>query len=461
MKKISSETESRLMKALDTTAAHVNSGCDPTTAVIKAAQSHQLSAGAVTKLCHALNTARVNRQREDSVSVFDKAADVALADPALALETLYPDKVKTAAVLVRESAVSDEYNYPPTAVLRQREREKLASEPLPPLVSEPPKPYQHDPSPAIRKAFGDRDRAKLAIEESRRKVATAYDAMADAFGRLTAACMRTDSVPLAVLTKNATAMYGAQGTQIFEQITAVSPHLVKQAQHNPSAATLSHHAGAPAVGPAYTALHTLVEAISAYKQARDDHAVIEKESSARAEAALAPFAVRGGDPSVLDPNATRLSRSSSGIAKQALPSMWQTLGSFALAKGMFDGIARDLQAPDENKLVQKTLGKLTDPEHEAQLRSINTQATLQDFILNDPVISGHDPEDVMNAFNEITQLAPSISDQRLPLQAVLRKRLQQGALDPFDVDQVLQLEQGLRQRNLIPKPTGTVPTAGN
>jgi hypothetical protein len=75
-------------------------------------------------------------------------------------------------------------------------------------------------------------------------------------------------------------------------------------------------------------------------------------------------------------------------------------------------------------------------------------------MLNDPVISRHDPQTVMDAFNSVTQLAPSIADQRLPLQTLLRKQLEQGALDTFDLDQTLKLEHGLRQRNLIPKPTG-------
>jgi hypothetical protein len=476
MKKISATMENRLLRALEATADHVASGLSPTDAVVKAAIAAELPRGGVEKLAHAYNTARTTRQREDNNSIFDKAADFSLADADKAIAAIFPATMKTAAERVTETAVSEDYAVSPRSFLQERERVKTAATLSAPRMlpeGKAPKPYRPEPTYGIRKAYGTAEQAKKDSEESRRKVSAAFDKMSSAFCRLTNLCMRPSSHPLDIIRRNIEVQHGKVAGVIVDKLIEVTPQLPKMAQHQVGTAAWHRCDNEPAVGPIYDTVADLLSTTQAYNAAVASHEEIKKACEARAEVALAPFAKAAGDQSIVDPASPTLaqlrsSRKSTPVpadpmppktktteqCKQAMPSVWQTLGSLALAKGMFDSVARDLHPPSSDEMVQKTLDKLTDPEHESRLRAINTQATLHDFMLNDPVISRHDPQTVMDAFNSVTQLAPSIADQRLPLQTLLRKQLEQGALDTFDLDQTLKLEHGLRQRNLIPKPTG-------
>lgn len=74
-----------------------------------------------------------------------------------------------------------------------------------------------------------------------------------------------------------------------------------------------------------------------------------------------------------------------------------------------------------------------DPLHEAELRGIRTQSLLHDLMTGDEVISRHNPQAVLGAFNAIAETSPRLADNRLALTAALRKLLEAGGLDEFDV----------------------------
>jgi len=114
------------------------------------------------------------------------------------------------------------------------------------------------------------------------------------------------------------------------------------------------------------------------------------------------------------------------------------------------GIGEQLQiAKPTEKLIKGDLEKLLDPRHEENLRQIEVNAMLNDLMANDEVISGHEPESVLRVFNEISQLAPRTSHQKMLIRALLRKRLQYGGdqVDPFEVQQLLDVENKLKERD--------------
>jgi hypothetical protein len=94
--------------------------------------------------------------------------------------------------------------------------------------------------------------------------------------------------------------------------------------------------------------------------------------------------------------------------------------------------------PAETKT--KAMASLTDPEHETELRNIRAQGVLHDMMLNDPVVSGHDPHDVALAFNELADVAPGFVDSPGAMQALLRKRLEAGQMADFDIKQLVDME---------------------
>lgn len=97
-------------------------------------------------------------------------------------------------------------------------------------------------------------------------------------------------------------------------------------------------------------------------------------------------------------------------------------------------------AEGEKRMKNKSYQSLTDPEHESALRNIRAQSMLHDMVLNDPVISGHDPTEVAQAFNELADVAPQFVDSPAAMQALLRKRLEAGQMADFDVKQLIDME---------------------
>jgi len=79
------------------------------------------------------------------------------------------------------------------------------------------------------------------------------------------------------------------------------------------------------------------------------------------------------------------------------------------------------------------IARVDDPEEEESLRAIQASAILRDLAMNDEIISGYDPENVAEAYNEICALNPHISLRPAALRSILRKRLAAGVLDTNEV----------------------------
>ena len=116
----------------------------------------------------------------------------------------------------------------------------------------------------------------------------------------------------------------------------------------------------------------------------------------------------------------------------------KTIGGLLGAKSLAD--LSPIQKKDPNKIVREQYQQLTDPNHENALKTIRAKSILHDMVLNDPVISGYDPQDVAMAFNEIAELAPSLVDAPGMIRPLLRKRLESGQLADFDVKQILDMD---------------------
>ena len=116
----------------------------------------------------------------------------------------------------------------------------------------------------------------------------------------------------------------------------------------------------------------------------------------------------------------------------------KTIGGLLGAKSVAD--MSPVQKKDPSKVLREQYQKLTDPSHENAIKTIRAKSILHDMVLNDPVISGYDPQDVAMAFNEIAELAPSLVDAPGMIRPLLRKRLESGQLADFDVKQILDMD---------------------
>lgn len=123
----------------------------------------------------------------------------------------------------------------------------------------------------------------------------------------------------------------------------------------------------------------------------------------------------------------------------------QALGGAAI--GGVAALARRALPKEETKAEAeaKMMQEYFDPMHDAELNRIRMQAMITDFLANDPVISTYDPDDVLDAFNQVSQLVPRASIQPAVMRGQLRKLLQQqDAMEPFEANQLVEVEKGLK-----------------
>lgn len=434
MRPLSKEAETKLLTAIEKAAELVNKGAEPDTAIVKTAAEYNIPAGQINLMVHAYNTGRTTTQRESGESALEKAADFKLANAENILEALYPKAVKTAAELTREASVSTEYAVSPVGFLARRkaimQKAAAALVPLPEHTYTPPPRDEHA---AVMRAASKKAAEKRAAEEIRRQATEAYGKAANAMEELVTYFRTPGNMSYGDAIKQAALRVGDEGVAVLTKLAAVYPWLEKQA------ATGKAYFGD---NPIYGHIQTVIEKLAEYKK---QQAAFNATQPAPKSAAQKPEITTG---SILrNPLEEPLELKKA----EALPSLptGPVSATRALGQTLYEGANSYIKSPDEMR--NDAFKDITDPDHERKLRNIRAQGVLADLVTNDPVISGHDPREVANAFNELAEVAPNFMDSSATVQALLRKRLEAGQLADFDIKQLLELEKmrAEKQRNLL------------
>jgi len=82
------------------------------------------------------------------------------------------------------------------------------------------------------------------------------------------------------------------------------------------------------------------------------------------------------------------------------------------------------------------------PEFDNYLKMLQAKKMLYDMYRFDPIIKSYPLEDVIEMYNEISELTPSLADNKAWMRAATRRMLTQGkAADPFELQQMMAGEQ--------------------
>ena len=430
MRQLSKEAEANLLAAIEKAAAQVNAGEMPNEAIVKIAKEQEMPAGHVRLMVHAYNTGRTTKQREAGESTSEKAADFNLADVDAILDTLYPAAVKTAAEITRGEVVSTEYAVSPNSFLARRvSGVQKAATAMPEKTWIPPPRDDHS---AVMRSYSEKQAAKRAEEELRRESTMAYGKAANAMEQLHEYFRRPGNMAFQDAVRETELRYGVDAVNVLKKVAAVYPHLEKQA------GTSKSHFG---ICDACDLAQNVLTAVESYNEAKGRLAP-QKTAAAKAPE---PEVVTG---SILyNPLEESLDLKKAN-ALSPIP-MGPVGMTHYLGQQMSTGMNSYIKEPD--KMLNDTLKDITDPDHERKLRNIRAQSVVTDLMTNDPVISGHDPHEVANAFNELAEVAPSFMDSTATVQALLRKRLESGQLADFDIKQLLDMEKvkAEKQKNIV------------
>lgn len=439
MRSLSKEAEQKLITAIERAATLVNEGATPNDAIVKSASDANVPAGHINLMVHAYNTGRTTKQREQGDDAIEKAADFQLADVDAVMSALYPSQVKTSSELISESIVSTEYAVSPAGFLARRnaalEKTAAAQYQLPAKTFVPP---PRDEKYAAERAYSQKVAEKRAAEELRRISTMAYQKAADAMDALHDYFRKPGHMSFGDALREVDLRLGAEGVSVLNKLAAVYPHLEKQA------ATGRAHLGL--TGP-YSLVTNVLDAVDEYNDAKSEFDTV-KQASAISKKNEPKFITGSILYNPLEEPLTL--KAAAGYAKKKEPETTQPLTSFGgtmanLGKlmgagAMSDQISDAAAASDPLKQKQKAYASISGPDHENRLQQVKSRGVLNDLILNDPVISGYDPHEVASAYNQIAELAPNFTGSSAAMQALLRKRLESGALADFDVKQLVELE---------------------
>jgi hypothetical protein len=451
MKRISKEAEAKVLDALGTVANLVNEVDDPNKAIIKAATEYSIPAGHINLMVLAYNTGRTNKQRLAADDPTEKSASFVLADPKVIMEALYPSEVKTKAEEKRSSVVSADYSRPPVFAQRKSSAMKAARY-VDWKLSDKPEQYAHDPKEASARAYNSSLFNKQRMQSCRRELSHARDTLARYFEKLGAYFRTPGSFSFADLSPVVAIQHGNVGKAVMKQVARAAPLIEKQGA---SGRLINVSAD---VEP-FTTITACVKLAKELAAREKDYSHLVEIVEKRAREKLSPFVHAPGSRSVLGTpsSGSVITEKVAGVSNKVIG-----LAAISNLTGGLGSLANQSQQSADKAFqndIEKFTDQLADPSHELELKRIRSRAMLEDLLANDPVISGYGSADVLQAYNDIVELAPRAADQRMLLQGLLRRHLAgEMSTDPFDVQQnILGSEKLLAERDTDPKAFSLVP----
>ena len=408
-------------------------GFSPDDALEKLARREGWGPEMVKFACWAYNNGRHTAQREASDSVLEKFADFPLARPDHIVARIWPS-TPTSPQDESLSKVSEEYSRPPSWIedRKSSRRKAAAAEPLQ-LLPEGAEKQASEISPSGPRTgtYTQGRRLERAHQTIRSQRAVAEERLREKMATLTRYFRDRPErrLPFAAVEHASIQRHGPAARSLLSGVYSGQRLKEARAADGPPPAV--------EVPPDAEPLALVDECVKlaqetnrwrrAERRARE---ALEKHSAMVTEHFRGP-AQPSDDGSILQ-DAPKTAASSGGLTG--------SLGSF---------LGFSTSSPDTSGAIRKQLRKLDDPAHEQQLSQIKAQANLAE-LMDDEVIGSHDPKTVVDAYNEIAQLAPKAAKQPMVLRTLLRRRLE-GEMEPFEAKEIADIEKSIERSDASPE----------
>ena len=418
--RLSKEAETKITDSLSEVAELVNSGCSPNEALAKTASSNGVPVGHLELMVRAYNTGRSETQRQSGADPLEKLAEFELADLKTVIDTVYPDRVKTASSLLRDTLISDAYRRAP-------EPEKVELKPLTKLADDKGeyRPLERDGLGHTRVISSLIEKIGRNSEKLRADSSQSRDRMMDGINKLASYFRTFGGKPFTVVQNNSVRLFGKKAEALLNILSSSNKSFKKQAGTVADIAAPVELKAAP-----YNLIHGCIKAAEVHLNKTASVGYLKKVISSAISSAFSDSLPVEYTGSVLD-----------GMDKKAAGvSVPQAATLASRAKSTWDA-ARSGGSDIGNEI--KDYGFRNDQlTQDMMLKNIRSSAAISDLMANDDIIGAHHPEDVAMHFNEISNIAPDSSTNTSIMRPLLRKRLEGGnaAIDPTDVQQMLDIE---------------------
>lgn len=428
-KTLDKSAEASLLGAIRHISDYVEKGASPTEAVVKAASEMSLGPHMVPLAVHAYNTGRTTwQQNHGGTGILDKQANFPIARVEDVMRQLYPDNPATPSEKTASEAISKDYSKPPSVAPSDvvQLQEKAAHYQLPKITT----PVREGPLiEKLHRAFGSTQRTKRASEVLRMHYKEALDKFMSSLSQLNVYFKQSEYFrkSFAEVEYNAQLVFGEPAKRAMDHAYAQCKLKEKRASGPPRGLNRFEPDQQP-----YNLIAQIIKCgedlITARKVAEDGKTEVKKAE------VKPPFE-----------QAPASSKTRSIALGACLDLSFDLMGKEAGFLGNLSSLGlgaaiRGGHGASTSELEESAEMALNDPSHLQELREIETRATLNDLISNDEIISGYDPDEVLDAYNEIAQLSPRASGQPAVIRPLLRRRLTQGALEPFEAQQMADIE---------------------
>lgn len=414
---ISARMQSQLLQAVTAAMSHVRE-LPPTEAVVKAAIDCGLDDSHLDTLVRAFNTGHTNYVRTSGHDLHAKVAafDLADADAAHQQFAAATGLAKQAAARPLDAAaISVDYLLPPLAPTTHQ-HEKTAQ--LQIAVREaPPTPTSH----REKQAASRQQRQQLAALQT--AAAASQWELREAVIKVAEYFRDPSGLPFAQVRRTVQSCMTPACDHVLTVIEKSQPWVVKAA-----------NARGKGRDDLLAAPYTLIKQAASLAEA-----ALDATTAMNAAVVEEPHAADTPEP---PPGGFLQLRST---PKQA--SLFGTAGNLLAADTLLQTGRFGGKTPEQNAAAASQA--LMDPEHEAKMRGVTAHFTMTDLVNNDPIISGFHQQEIADAYNAITQAAPHVANQPLILRPLLRRALQQGTLDTFDVDQLIGTDANIKKRDAV------------
>jgi len=462
MPRLTEKSEKQISDTLSKAAALTNDGMSPDDAIVKVATEAKLPAGQVRLMVSAFNNGRSLGHIRNNESLSEKAASFELASASNILERMFPSDVKTASAKQHSSEISGDYNMAPSGWLKRRAQasvpamSKVAADGVCDVCGKHiAKEDQQDRTGccscdkcaydqyehrAEKKAVAEMQRMRRDAEAARTRFTKAgYDVVRN-IEKVASYFRQPDALPWKSVRTNIVAARGPVGERFMDKVAADHKIVLKRTGE---ATHPLNWREAP-----YSLIKDALDSMKEFQNAKSALIDFEKEALTRHQETMRPFAETRGTPVI-----TGSVWDNRSLNKEAVGMLG--LGIAGGVGGAARGMAEKLAPKNKEQLVQDRLQELSSPKHEDKLRAIRAQTMIHEMMAADPIISGYPQADVFDAFNHLSEVAPRAMQHRIMAQSLIRKYLEQAtALDPFDSDQMLDIESKMIRRDMPDSMTG-------
>jgi hypothetical protein len=429
MKTLPKDQEQRIIKAAEAVVDLVSQGSHPNDAMFKIAIDYDLTPEYVKRLTEVFNTSRMLAHFQTAPP--EKRADeFPLASAAAVMGRMYPEKVEAAGVKAASAHCHSTWFDAPPNFTTPPELEKAALAPAELL----PTHGQPDLDLLLKRARNHEDALRSQIDVARTDDEYHREMARCAIVKAAEYFRSLDHVPFEAVDSNVLTTHGAVAKPLMDAVFLACRG--ERFGEKRGQAYDTQRVFPQDVEP-YKSLNDAVTWADRWrKSAGETEALREELNSFRSglDTRMKKLAeLRGTERSIPFPF--------EGISKSAIglgPVASATVIGRAAAEMFGDN-------EDDPRKFEMDVQRSIDPDQETALQAPRVKAILNEFMSTDPVISGYPPDQVLTAFNEISQMTPRVSQQPALLRGMLARRLEMGRTEPFEASQAIDAETGLKR----------------